>query len=149
MPTCARWRRRSCRSPRAFEEQEQALQVMLLPRDPKDDNNCYLEIRAGAGGDEAAIFGGSVPHVFPLRRAPGLACLHRQLQRRRARRLQGGDRQGGRRARLRPLKFESGGHRVQRVPETESQGRVHTSACTVAVLPEVPEAEQIRSTPPS
>ena len=117
-----------------FEEQEQALQVMLLPRDPKDDNNCYLEIRAGAGGDEAAIFAGDLFRMYSR-------YAERQGWRVSIVSCNDGEHVYGR------LKFESGGHRVQRVPETESQGRVHTSACTVAVLPEVPEAEQIEINP--
>ena len=131
-----------------FEEQEQALQVMLLPRDPKDDNNCYLEIRAGAGGDEAAIFAGDLFRMYSRYaerqgwRVSIVSCNDGEL---------GGYKEviakvDGEHVYGR-LKFESGGHRVQRVPETESQGRVHTSACTVAVLPEVPEAEQIEINP--
>ena len=131
-----------------FEEQEQALQVMLLPRDPKDDNNCYLEIRAGAGGDEAAIFAGDLFRMYSR-------YAERQGWRVSIVSCNDGEHGGYKEVIAKVegehvygrLKFESGGHRVQRVPETESQGRVHTSACTVAVLPEVPEAEQIEINP--
>lgn len=121
---------------------------MLLPKDPKDDNNCYLEIRAGAGGDEAAIFAGDLFRMYSRFaerqgwRVSIVSCNDGEY---------GGYKEviakiDGEHVYGR-LKFESGGHRVQRVPETESQGRVHTSACTVAVLPEVPEAEQIEINP--
>ena len=131
-----------------FEEQEQALQVMLLPRDPKDDNNCYLEIRAGAGGDEAAIFAGDLFRMYSR-------YAERQGWRVSIVSCNDGEHGGSKEVIAKVdgehvygrLKFESGGHRVQRVPETESQGRVHTSACTVAVLPEVPEAEQVEINP--
>ena len=131
-----------------FEEQEQALQVMLLPRDPKDDNNCYLEIRAGAGGDEAAIFAGDLFRMYSR-------YAERQGWRVSIVSCNDGEHGGYKEVIAKVdgehvygrLKFESGGHRVQRVPETESQGRVHTSACTVAVLPEVPEAEQVEINP--
>ena len=131
-----------------LEALEQELQLMLLPKDPKDDNNCYLEIRAGAGGDEAAIFAGDLFRMYSRFaerqgwRVSIVSCNDGEY---------GGYKEviakiDGERVYGR-LKFESGGHRVQRVPETESQGRVHTSACTVAVLPEVPEAEQIEINP--
>ena len=131
-----------------FEEEEQALQVMLLPRDPKDDNNCYLEIRAGAGGDEAAIFAGDLFRMYSR-------YAERQGWRVSIVSCNDGEHGGYKEVIAKVdgehvygrLKFESGGHRVQRVPETESQGRVHTSACTVAVLPEVPEAEQVEINP--
>ena len=131
-----------------LESLEQELQIMLLPKDPKDDNNCYLEIRAGAGGDEAAIFAGDLYRMYSRYaerqgwRLSMVSCNEGE---------HGGFKEviakiDGERVYGR-LKFESGGHRVQRVPETESQGRIHTSACTVAVLPEVPEAEQIEINP--
>ncbi|WP_116473709.1 peptide chain release factor 1 [Zobellella maritima] len=118
------------------------LQILLLPKDPKDDSNCFLEIRAGAGGDEAAIFAGDLFRMY---------SRYAEQQRWRLEVVSASEGEhGGFKeiiARIEGpgaygrLKFESGGHRVQRVPETESQGRIHTSACTVAVLPEIPEAE--------
>lgn len=120
------------------------LQVLLLPKDPNDDNNCFLEIRAGAGGDEAAIFAGDLFRMYSRyaeqqRWQIEIISVHegehggyKEL----IARITGTGVYG-------KLKFESGGHRVQRVPETESQGRVHTSACSVAVMPEIPEAEAI------
>ena len=125
-----------------FEEQEQALQVMLLPRDPKDDNNCYLEIRAGAGGDEAAIFAGDLFRMYSR-------YAERQGWRVSIVSCNDGEHGGYKEVIAKVdgehvygrLKFESGGHRVQRVPETESQGRVHTSAAGVLVMPDAEEAE--------
>lgn len=119
------------------------LQKLLLPKDPNDDSNIYLEIRAGTGGDEAALFSGDLFRMYSryaeqrrwqvevINDNPGEHGGHKELILRIA----------GQGAYSR-LKFESGGHRVQRVPETESQGRIHTSACTVAVMPEVAEVEQ-------
>ncbi len=125
-----------------IERVEAELQVLLLPKDPKDDSNCFLEIRAGAGGDEAAIFAGD------------LFRMYSKYSERRGWRMEimstsDGEHGGYKEIIVRMegervfgvMKFESGGHRVQRVPETESQGRVHTSACTVMVLPEIPEKE--------
>ncbi|SIN97631.1 peptide chain release factor 1 [Salinivibrio sp. ES.052] len=118
------------------------LQILLLPKDPNDDRNCFLEIRAGAGGDEAGIFAGDLFRMYSRyaeRRGWKLEIIsasegeHGGFKEVIAR--VAGDGAYG------VLKFESGGHRVQRVPATESQGRVHTSACTVAILPEVPETE--------
>lgn len=124
------------------------LQILLLPKDPNDDNNCFLEIRAGAGGDEAAIFAGDLFRMY---------SRYAEQQRWRVEIISANEGEhGGFKeliARIEgtgvygQLKFESGGHRVQRVPETESQGRIHTSACTVAVMPEVPEAEAIDINP--
>ena len=120
------------------------LQKLLLPRDPNDDKNIFLEIRAGTGGDEAAIFAGNLfrmyqkyaeSHGWPieiLSQNPGEHGGFREIIVRVA----------GRGAYSR-FKFESGTHRVQRVPETESQGRIHTSACTVAILPEVEGVEAV------
>jgi len=124
----------------ASEEQmeyEEQLNVLLLPKDPDDDNNIFLEIRAGTGGDEAALFAGDLFRMY-----------HRFVENNKWQietiNTSNGDHGGykeiiariiGRGAYSR-FKFESGTHRVQRVPETESQGRIHTSACTVAVLPE-------------
>ena len=132
----------------AVEQIEQELQILLLPKDPKDDNNCYLEIRAGAGGDEAAIFAGDLFRMYSR-------YAERQGWRVSIVSCNDGEHGGYKEVIAKVdgehvygrLKFESGGHRVQRVPETESQGRVHTSACTVAVLPEVPEAEQVEINP--
>jgi peptide chain release factor 1 len=126
----------------ASEALEQQLQVLLLPKDPDDERNCYLEIRAGTGGDEAAIFAGDLFRMY---------SRYAESRRWRVEVMSANDGEhGGYKEVIAKvigegaygrLKFESGGHRVQRVPETESQGRIHTSACTVAVLPEVPEAE--------
>ena len=120
------------------------LQKSLIPPDPHDDSNVYLEIRAGTGGDEAAIFAGDLFRMY----ARYAERMRWQLEILSARDGEhGGYREivsrvsgSGIYARL---KFESGAHRVQRVPETESQGRIHTSACTVAVLPEPAEVEEI------
>lgn len=124
------------------------LQVLLLPKDPNDDNNCFLEIRAGAGGDEAAIFAGDLFRMY---------SRYAEQQRWQIEIVSVHDGEHGGYKELiahvtgtgvyGKLKFESGGHRVQRVPETESQGRVHTSACSVAVMPEIPEAEAITINP--
>ncbi len=120
------------------------LQILLLPKDPKDDNNCYVEIRAGAGGDEAAIFAGDLFRMYSRyaeKQGWKIEVMNSNVSE------QGGDKElimkvnGD--AVYGHMKFESGGHRVQRVPETESQGRVHTSACTVVVMPELPEADAI------
>jgi peptide chain release factor 1 len=120
------------------EALEQELQVLLLPKDELDGANVFLEIRAGTGGDEAAIFSGDLFRMYSR-----YADLQRwQVEVISERRGEHGGykeiivRLAGKDVYSR-LKFESGAHRVQRVPETESQGRVHTSACTVAVLPEV------------
>ncbi|QYJ81579.1 MULTISPECIES: peptide chain release factor 1 [Shewanella] len=131
-----------------LEALEGELQILLLPKDPKDDNNAFLEIRAGAGGDEAAIFAGDLFRMYSR------YCEANRWQMEIMNANEGehggfkeiivkvsGDGVYGK------LKFESGGHRVQRVPETESQGRVHTSACTVVVMPEIPEAEAIEINP--
>lgn len=127
---------------------EKELQVLLLPKDPNDDRACYLEIRAGAGGDEAAIFAGDLFRMYSryaeqhgwrvelVNTSDGDHGGYKEV----VAYISGNGAYGR-------MKFESGGHRVQRVPETESQGRVHTSACTVAVLPEVPEAEAIEINP--
>lgn len=120
------------------------LQVLLLPKDPNDDNNCFLELRAGAGGDEAAIFAGDLFRMYTKyaeqqRWQIEIVSVHEGEH-------------GGFKELIAyisgtgvygKMKFESGGHRVQRVPETESQGRVHTSACTVAIMAEIPDAEAI------
>lgn len=125
-----------------LEAAERDIQILLIPRDPRDDSNCFLEIRAGTGGDEAAIFAGDLFrmynyyavrkgwHVEIMSQSDGEMGGYKEI----IAMLSGTGVYG-------TMKFESGGHRVQRVPETESQGRIHTSACTVMVLPEVPEAE--------
>jgi len=119
-------------------EMEEALNVMMLPKDPNDKVPAFLEIRAGTGGDEAAIFSGDLFRMYQkyaqnqgwtvevLSANEGEHGGYREI----ITRVSGNSVYGR-------LKFESGAHRVQRVPETESQGRVHTSACTVAVMPEV------------
>ncbi|MGY5513519.1 peptide chain release factor 1 [Vibrio antiquarius] len=118
------------------------LQILLLPKDPNDDRNCFLEIRAGAGGDEAGIFAGDLFRMYSKyaeKRGWRIEVMssneaeHGGYKEMIAKVI--GDGAYG------VLKFESGGHRVQRVPATESQGRVHTSACTVAVMAEIPEAD--------
>lgn len=116
--------------------------MLLLPKDPDDERNAFVEVRAGTGGDEAALFAGDLFRMY---------SRYAEARRWRVEIMSAnegehggfkeviakisGDGVYGR------LKFESGGHRVQRVPATESQGRIHTSACTVAVMPELPEAE--------
>ena len=127
-----------------IEQLEQDLQKHLLPKDPKDDSNVFLEIRAGTGGDEAAIFAGDLFKLYSRyaeRRGWQIEVLNENAGE------HGGfkeiiSRIVGQGAYSR-LKFESGAHRVQRVPETESQGRVHTSAATVAVMPEAEALEEI------
>ena len=118
------------------------LQILLLPKDPNDDKNVILEVRAGTGGDEAALFGSDLLRMY-------MRYAERQGWQAEAIELNdtgiGGIKEAvllikGRGAYSR-LKFESGAHRVQRVPETESSGRIHTSAATVAVLPEVDDVE--------
>lgn len=118
------------------------LQILLLPKDPNDDRNCFLEIRAGAGGDEAGIFAGDLFRMY---------SKYAEKKGWRVEIMSANEAEHGGYKELiakvagegvyGELKFESGGHRVQRVPATESQGRVHTSACTVAILPEIPETE--------
>jgi len=123
---------------------ELELQKLLLPKDPDDDKNVFLEIRAGTGGDEAAIFAGDLFRMY-ARFAEGQRWRVEPVSERPSE--QGGYKEiiarivgAGVYARL---KFESGAHRVQRVPETESQGRIHTSACTVAILPEADALEAV------
>jgi len=123
---------------------ELELQKLLLPSDPRDGSNVFLEIRAGTGGDEAAIFAGDLFRMY-ARYAERIGWQIEVISERPGE--HGGYKEiiasiAGRDVYSR-LKFESGAHRVQRVPETESQGRIHTSACTVAILPEVAEIEQI------
>ncbi len=136
------------RASRQREALDGELQRLLLPRDPADERNLFLEVRAGTGGDEAALFAGDLFRMYSryaesrgwevelLSGSPGEHGGYREVI---ARVI-------GRGAYSR-LKFESGGHRVQRVPETEAQGRIHTSACTVAVLPEADEQEAVTINP--
>jgi peptide chain release factor 1 len=127
---------------------ESEISLLLLPKDPNDDNNIFLEIRAGTGGDEAAIFAGDVFRMYQKyaeNRGWPLEILNQNLGE------HGGFKEiiiriAGQGAYSR-FKFESGTHRVQRVPDTESQGRIHTSACTVAILPEVEGVEVIDINP--
>jgi peptide chain release factor 1 len=123
---------------------ETQLNVLLLPKDPDDDNNIFLEIRAGTGGDEAALFAGDLFRMY-----------HRYVENNKWQmeivNTSNGDHGGYKEIVARiigngaysRLKFESGTHRVQRVPETESQGRIHTSACTVAILAERDDIEAV------
>ena len=123
---------------------ETELQALLLPRDARDSHNVFLEIRAGTGGDEAAIFSGDLFRMYS-RFAENKNWKVEILSER------SGDHGGYKEIITRVegkdvyahLKFESGAHRVQRVPDTESQGRIHTSACTVAVMPEADDVDAI------
>ncbi|MFT0625250.1 peptide chain release factor 1 [Ectopseudomonas guguanensis] len=127
---------------------EDKLQRMLLPKDPNDGRNVYLEVRAGTGGDEAAIFSGDLFRMYSR-------YAEKQGWRVEVLSANEGEHGGFKEVIARvegdnvyaKLKFESGAHRVQRVPETESQGRIHTSACTVAVLPEPDEQAAIEINP--
>jgi peptide chain release factor 1 len=128
--------------------EELALQGLLIPKDPLDDSNIFLEVRAGTGGDEAAIFAGDLFRMYAkyaearrweveiLSESPGEHGGYKEI----ICRIIG-------RGAFSLLKFESGTHRVQRVPATEAQGRIHTSACTVAILPELDEVESIELNP--
>ena len=131
-----------------MEELEMTLQKQLLPKDPNDNSNVFLEIRAGTGGDEAAIFAGDLFRMYSRyaeNKRWQIEVLNSNL----------GEHGGYKEIIARiigagafsNLKFESGAHRVQRVPETESQGRVHTSAATVAVIPETADVEKIDINP--
>lgn len=131
-----------------LEELQQELQVLLLPSDPNDKANVFLEIRAGAGGDEAAIFAGDLFRMYS-RYAENQGWQVEVMNRNEAD-------QGGFKEIIAKiigdqvyskLKFESGAHRVQRVPATEAQGRVHTSTCTVAIMAEPDELEAIEINP--
>ena len=126
------------------DDQEALLQKLLIPKDPNDTCNVFLEIRAGTGGDEAAIFSGDLFRMYS-RYAEEKGWRVEVVSAREGEhggykevisRVAGQEVYGH-------LKFESGAHRVQRVPETESQGRVHTSACTVAILPEPEEVDEV------
>ena len=126
------------------EKFEKELKLMLLPKDSADDGSAYLEIRAGAGGDEASIFAGDLFRMYSrLSEREGWNMEVIDIKQSE----QGGIKEvvaklNGKSV-FKVLKFESGVHRVQRVPETESQGRIHTSTCTVAILPEVEEVQDI------
>ncbi len=129
-------------------EIEIELQKLLLPKDANDERNIFLEIRAGTGGDESAVFAGNLC---------GMYTRYAERQRWQVEVVSANESElGGYKeviARIvgngvySKLKFESGGHRVQRVPETEAQGRIHTSACTVAVMPEADELEDVQINP--
>ncbi|MGE0485181.1 MAG: peptide chain release factor 1 [Gammaproteobacteria bacterium] len=131
-----------------LDQLEAELHKLLIPRDPDDDADVFLEIRAGTGGDEAGLFAGDLLRMY-LRYAEQRGWRTEIMSANEAE--HGGYKEvivriGGAGV-YAALKFESGAHRVQRVPETESQGRIHTSACTVAVLPEVDEVEDIELNP--
>jgi peptide chain release factor 1 len=127
-----------------LDAEELALQKLLLPRDEKDSCDIFLEVRAGTGGDEAAIFSGDLFRMYTryaetqgwrveiLSERPGEHGGYKEI----ITRIEGRNVYGH-------LKFESGAHRVQRVPDTETQGRIHTSACTVAVMPAMDELAEI------
>ncbi len=129
-------------------ELDTELQRMLLPRDPEDSRNAFLEIRAGTGGDESALFAGDLARMYTryaqdegwrvevMSESPAELGGYKEL----VLRIEGDGVFG-------KLRYESGGHRVQRVPVTETQGRIHTSAATVAVMPEPDEAEAITLNP--
>jgi len=128
----------------SMQQHREAIRILLIPKDPNDERNVFLEIRAGTGGDEAALFAGDLFRMYSsyaeknhweievLSHSDGDHGGYREII----------TRISGKRVYSR-LKFESGAHRVQRVPQTETQGRVHTSACTVAVMPEADEVDKI------
>jgi peptide chain release factor 1 len=128
----------------AMDSLEAELQKALLPKDPNDERNIFIEVRAGAGGDESALFAGEIFRMYAryaerqrwqveiISESPSELGGYKEV----IARIVG---QGA----YSKLKFESGGHRVQRVPETEAQGRIHTSACTVAVLPEADAVDDV------
>ena len=131
-----------------IEQIEEDLQKLLIPKDPNDEKNIFLEIRAGAGGDESALFAGDIYRMYNrfaerMRWKIEIVSANESEV--------GGYKEiivkilGS--GAFSKLKFESGGHRVQRVPDTETQGRIHTSACTVAVLPEADEIDDIDINP--
>ncbi|MER1940444.1 peptide chain release factor 1 [Castellaniella sp. FW104-16D08] len=131
-----------------IEQLEADLQILLIPKDPDDDRSVFLEIRAGTGGDESALFAGDLLRMYMryaetngwrtelMSESPAELGGYKEV----IVHIQGDGVYG-------QLKFESGAHRVQRVPETESQGRVHTSACTVAVMPEADAHADIQINP--
>ena len=128
----------------SMERLEAELQKALLPKDPNDERNVFLEVRAGTGGDESALFSGDLFRMYSryaerqrwqveiISESPSELGGYKEV----IARIVG---QGA----YSKLKFESGGHRVQRVPETEAQGRIHTSACTVAILPEADTVDEV------
>jgi len=128
--------------------EEGDLATLLIPKDPRDDKNIFLEVRAGTGGDEAAIFAGDLFRMYAryaentglvvetVSESPGEHGGYKEI----IARIAG-------RGVFSRFKFESGTHRVQRVPATEAQGRIHTSACTVAILPELDEVEDVTINP--
>jgi len=128
--------------------EEAQLRKLLVPKDPREDRNIFLEVRAGTGGDEAAIFAGDLFRMYAryaesagfsvavMSESPGDHGGYREI----IGRITG-------RGAFSRFKFESGTHRVQRVPDTEAQGRIHTSACTVAILPELEEIESVDLNP--
>lgn len=127
---------------------EAELQKLLLPKDPNDERNLFLEIRAGTGGDESALFAGDLFRMY---------SRYAERQRWKVEIVSANESEVGGYKEIiakiegqgaySKLKFESGGHRVQRVPDTETQGRIHTSACTVAVLPEADEVSDVTINP--
>jgi peptide chain release factor 1 len=149
IPKCGSWpKRKSPRPGSACRRSRPDLQKLLLPKDDKDDRNVFLEIRAGTGGDESALFAGNLFRMYARyaeRRRWQVEVISASVS----------DLGGYREVIARiigngvysRLKFESGGHRVQRVPDTETQGRIHTSACTVAVMPEADALEEVQINP--
>jgi peptide chain release factor 1 len=139
---------RSTRQNSDYAELDAELQILLLPRDPNDERNIFLEVRAGTGGNESALFAGDLFRMY---------ARYAERQRWKVEVVSASEGEvGGYKeiiARIigngaySRLKFESGGHRVQRVPDTETQGRIHTSACTVAVMPEADAAAEIDINP--
>ena len=131
-----------------MDDMESTLQRMLLPRDPNDDRNIFLEIRAGTGGDESALFAGDLLRMYTR-------YAERQRWQVEIMSASESDLGGYKEVIVRligqgaysRLKFEAGGHRVQRVPATETQGRIHTSACTVAVMPEADDVAEVEINP--
>ena len=131
-----------------LERLEAELHALLLPRDPDDERNAFVEIRAGTGGEEAALFAAELARMY-------IRDAERQGWRAEVISESPSELGGAKEVVLRivgpgaygRLRFESGGHRVQRIPVTESQGRIHTSACTVAVLPEPDEAQAVQINP--
>ncbi len=131
-----------------LQELEARLQKQLLPKDPNDDKNIFLEIRAGTGGDESALFAGDLFRMYSrfaerqrwqvdvVSQSPSELGGYKEI----IATITGTGAYS-------KLKFESGGHRVQRVPETEAQGRIHTSACTVAIMPEADAVEDVELNP--
>ena len=139
-----------------LERLEDELQRLLLPKDPDDERNAFVEIRAGTGGDESALFAGDLMRMYIkygerigfkveiMSESPGEVGGYKEV----VLKMSGTTNHGGiPTGAYGMLKFESGGHRVQRVPDTETQGRIHTSACTVAVMAEPDEAVEITLNP--